>query len=308
MKVCIIGAGTVGLYTGWKLAQKNHKVEIFEKKKEIKNEACSGMFSEKIFKFIPESRSLIEREINYALLHFPKKTIKIKYSQNFYLINHSKLDKLLAKECLKNKVKITLGKEITKLPQNYDRIIGCDGYNSFTRNFLKLPSPKFRLGILGFSNTPWNENYVETWPCKNGFIWKIPRGKNTEYGIMAGITEAKKLLENFLKERKIKISNIQAKIIPQGFIVPKNEKITLLGDATGLTKPWSGGGVIWGLTSADILLKTFPDFILFQKKMENFFLPRLLFSKTATKLAYFFGFNFPWIIPSCVKIESDFLV
>ena len=39
--------------------------------------------------------------------------------------------------------------------------------------------------------------------------------------------------------------------------------------------------------------------------MKRFFLPKILITKTATKLAFFFGFNFPYIIPKNIKIESD---
>jgi len=97
-------------------------------------------------------------------------------------------------------------------------------------------------------------------------------------------------------------------LIPQGLMIPESEKITLCGDAAGLTKPWSGGGVIWGLTSAEILLKNFPDFLKYQKEMKKTFLPKIIFSKIATKIVYLLGFNFPWILPKNVKIESDFLI
>ncbi len=64
MKIAIIGAGTCGLYLGWKLAEKKHKVTIFEKKKEIGQEVCSGLFSQRILKFLPQSRKLIQNRIN----------------------------------------------------------------------------------------------------------------------------------------------------------------------------------------------------------------------------------------------------
>lgn len=97
-------------------------------------------------------------------------------------------------------------------------------------------------------------------------------------------------------------------LVPQGFLIPSNPKITLCGDAVGLTKPWSGGGVVWGLIAAEILLKNFPDFLKYKKEMKKFFLPKILFSKIATRLVYFLGFNFSWILPKNVKIESDFLI
>ena len=76
----------------------------------------------------------------------------------------------------------------------------------------------------------------------------------------------------------------------------------------GLTKPWSGGGVIWSLFAANILLKNFPDFIKYQKEVKKFFLPKIILSKIAKKLVYFFGFKIPWLLPKNFKIEGDFLI
>ena len=56
MKVAIIGAGINGLYLGWKLSEKNHQVTVFERKKQIgESVVCSGLFSQRILDFIPQS-------------------------------------------------------------------------------------------------------------------------------------------------------------------------------------------------------------------------------------------------------------
>ena len=60
LKVAIIGAGIIGLYLGWKLSEKGHQVTIFEKRGKIGKEACSGLFSERLLQFIPESQKLVQ--------------------------------------------------------------------------------------------------------------------------------------------------------------------------------------------------------------------------------------------------------
>ena len=278
-KVAIIGAGIIGLYLGWKLSEKGEQVTIFEKKGIIGKEACSGLFSERILEFIPESRRLIQNEINSCLIHFPRKSINVKFSKTFFVMSHANLDMLTADlaqnagaQIIKN---CPIHSHIAVFGE-FDRVIGCDGANSVVRKSLGLKEPSYRLGILGFIAERNIADYVEIWPVKKGFIWKIPRGEKIEYGRIAGVAGARKLFEEFLREKNIKVDNMKSTMIPQGLIIPKNSAVTLCGDAVGLTKPWSGGGVIWGLIAAEMLLNNFPDFLKYRQAMKKFFLLKLI--------------------------------
>jgi len=329
MKIAIVGAGICGLYLAWKFSEKGHEVIIFEKKEKIGKEVCSGLFSERILEFIPESEKLIQNKIDFCLIHFPEKTIKLNFSGKFFVINHYDLDRLVAILTERAGAKILLKYNVTRkdlvtFQNEFDKVIGCDGANSVVRKNLRLNNPKFYLGIQGFLLENDFSNFVETWPTKDGFIWKIPRRKEMEYGIIEKPERARKIFEKFLKDynppttlplvegerapKNLNLERTNSAPIPQGLILPKNQRITLCGDSAGLTKPWSGGGVIWGLISANILLKNFPDFLKYQKEVKKFFLPKIIFSKMAKRLVYFFGFNFPWVFPKEFEIEGDFLV
>lgn len=64
-------------------------------------------------------------------------------------------------------------------------------------------------------------------------------------------------------------------------------------DAVGLAKPWSGGGLIWGLKAARIMLETFPDFEAYHKKTSRFFAFRIAKGRLADFMVHFLGRNFP---------------
>jgi flavin-dependent dehydrogenase len=316
MRVAIIGAGIAGLYLAWKLAERREDVTVFEKRNKIGKEACSGLFSDRILEFIPQSKNLIHNEINHTLIHFPKKTLKIKFSRPFFIMNHSELDNVVADLAEKAGAKIVLNTESRLMrDEGFDKIIGCDGALSGTRKGLGLKDPEFYLGIQGLALPAPSkiegshiEDVVETWPTVQGFIWKIPRGDSTEWGIMENPQDARLLLDRFLEKNNLNLEGIKSALIPQGLVISKNPLIALCGDAAGLTKPWSGGGVIWGLTAADLLLKNFPDFIRYKKELKSLFSVKIKIYKLAKKLVYFFGFNMPWILPRNYQIESDFLV
>lgn len=299
MRVAIIGAGIAGLYLAWKLSEKGHQVVVFEKRDKIGKEACSGLFSERLLDFVPQSQTLVQNRIEFVLIHFPKKTVRVKFSKPFLLMNHAALDRLVAELAQNAGAEIRLSQNSTRTVLErlgFDRIIGCDGANSIIRKSLGLEEPSYRLGVQWFKSEENFSNYVEVWPTKNGFSWKIPRGKETEYGIIEKPSEIK----IDFQDKKIKSA-----LIPQGLIIPQHKTITLCGDAAGLTKPWSGGGVVWGLTAADLLLDSFPNFTQYHQQVKKYFCFKIAVLKILTKIVYFLGFKAYWLLPNNVTIEGD---
>ncbi len=321
MRVGIIGCGINGAYLGWKLARK-HEVTIFEKKSYIGKEVCSGLFSDRLWNFIPKNENLILNFINEIIIHFPKKDIVLKCSPKFNLMSHKLLDQYVSSLAEKDDVKVLLNSNVKKVfqvdnnkPQisvdkkvlEFDYLIGSDGFNSVVRKSLNIKDPKFYLGIYTYIDKKSDSNTAEVWPTRDGFAWLIPRGVNSEYGVVEKIDKAMFEFKNFCKSKRVPIKNIHSYVIPSGIVRVSKGRIALTGDAAGINKPFSFGGVIWGLTADSILLKTFPNFQKYENNLLRFFEPKIYFSKLTEKLARFIGFNIPTLLPSEIDFDSDWV-
>jgi len=307
MKVAIIGGGICGLYLASKLGEKED-VFLFERKQKIGNKACSSLVSERIFHFIPEAKKIVKHKINGVRLQFPSREIFINFKKDFFVFEREDLEDLLLLIAQK-KSKIFFSKEIKEIPEGFEKIIFADGAFSFSQKFLLRGFKKVYLGIQGFEEKEDFSQTTEVFPTKNGFIWKIPRGQDREWGIVEKKEDAFKIFNHFLEEKEIKIREKRSSFISQGFLFPKRkeERYAIVGEARGLVKPWSFGGIIWGLNSCEILIKNFPDFLSYEKQIRKIFAFQILFSHFLKKIVYFAGFNFPFLFfLKNYEIDGDF--
>ena len=152
-------------------------------------------------------------------------------------------------------------------------------------------------------------NYVNTYATKNGFFWKIPRGNDIEYGIIERPDMAKEEFDRFCKKIKVSEKKVFSALIPEGPIISNTDNIVLCGDAAGLTKPWSGGGVIWGMSAADILTdicakqnhRAYIISQLYNRKIKRFFGRKIILSRMAAK----FAGRLIFILPKEIDFDSD---
>ncbi len=307
MRTAVIGAGAVGSYIAWKLSDVA-KVTLFSWKKQEK--ACSGLFSSRIFEFIPLPLSLIENRISTIEIHFPKKKTELLLAKEIFVVNRKGFDEFLF-NLAKERVKI-IERKVEKVNENaevffsgrrkkFDLLIACDGALSAVRKSLSLPDPEFYFGLQLFINKKDFSNKAITWATEHGFFWKIPRGKRVEYGIMEKPECAKQKFYTFCKRLKIRASNLRGALIPIGPVISPYEKIFLCGDAAGICKPWSGGGIVWSFEAAEILLKYFPDLEKASRVVKKVFERRIKFYRVLGKSVRVFHFA----LPRKIKVDPD---
>ncbi len=277
MRVKIIGAGVIGLYLAWKLAAKGHSVDVYEKNK-VGHKTCSGLVSNRILKFIPSCSNLPKREVIGVLVD---DKVKLKFRRKHYVFDRGSLDNMLCTLARSNGATVHESSLVEKIPDDCV-VIGCDGSGSLVRKSIGLDKLNYRSAARGVAGYTTDRNYAKVWRTANGFTWELPRTDGVEYGIIGDGVPA---LLDFARNRKVHLDEVQASAIPRQMSVGYKDKVTVCGDAAGTNKPWSGGGIIWGLTASDILLEHIPNFKLYVRNTQRRFRAEIVFSRAGMKIS-----------------------
>jgi len=191
-----------------------------------------------------------------------------KEKECFYVLDRDLLDKRMAENAESCGCEIRYGERVTGFSSGKDRITvktgkgsyesrmvaGCDGARSAAASHMGSRPLEMVNGLIEIIDVPDHSGRVEMWfdPERNndGFFWRIPRGENTEYGVMGKKADFR-MLEGFFETNRKRVSKRWASPIPLGTAKTYGERMILVGDAACQTKPWSGGGLTYGILAAD---------------------------------------------------------
>jgi len=242
--------------------------------------ACSGHVSTDIWQFTGTGarEELFQNEIYGARFHVggPRSDAYPFYKQEVAsnVIDRVGLDRHLAELAREAGADVREGHTVTEVTEHHDRVAivangpdgvvefeakmvaGCDGPRSRVRDELGLPQPdEFLHGALAFSDENDHQNFVDVHLTPPTFFaWRIPRGEaGVEYGLAAppGV-HVTKHFEDLIDGYEVDVTHRCSGAIPIG---PPDRVISrrafLIGDAAAQTKPFTGGGILYGMTSAD---------------------------------------------------------
>jgi len=278
----VVGAGPAGSRFSRRATERGYDVLTLERGAVGKPLACSGHVSTDIWEFTPEGarEELLQNEVYGARFHVggPGSDDYQFYKREVVsnVIDRVGLDERLAEAAREAGADLRENHSVSAVEEYDDRVevtastpegtetfeakmvAGCDGPVSRVRSDLGLPEPGEKLqGVLAFSEEDDPGDYVDVHlTAPRFFAWRIPRGDSgVEYGLAAppgSDPSAKDLFAEFTDEYEVETSHFCAGMIPVG----PAESVTsrrgfLIGDAAAQTKPFTGGGILYGMTSAD---------------------------------------------------------
>ena len=281
----VVGCGPAGSRFARRASEAGHDVLAFEQGAVGEPLACSGHVSTDLWAFVPEDAhdELFQNEITGARFHHggPES-----HAHPFYrdeaisnVIDRVGLDRTLADAAREAGADLREEHTVLSVEEHDDHVTvevrgpdgvatheakmvaGADGPTSRVRRDLDLPEPDELLhGVLGFSSEVDHGDFVDVHlTVPTFFAWRIPRGEaGVEYGLAVPPDgDVSERFEAFTEAYDVDIDHRCSGLIPIG---PPDSvtsrRAFLLGDAAAQTKPFTGGGIRYGMIAADHAART----------------------------------------------------
>ncbi|MDZ7701207.1 MAG: geranylgeranyl reductase family protein [Halobacteriales archaeon] len=281
----VAGAGPAGSRFARRAAEAGRDVVVFEQGSIGEPLACSGHVSLDLWEYAPEGArdTLLQNEIRGARFHLdgPGSPAYPFYKADpvSNAIDRVGLDRLLAGAATDAGADVRDEHTVTGLEEHGDRVVvsvrgpdgaervegrmvvGADGPRSRVRSALGVDEPDELLhGVLGFDPEPDDADFVDVHlNVPRFFAWRIPRGDaGVEYGLAAPPgADVPERFDELVAGYGATIDRRCSGAIPIG----PPARVTghrglLVGDAAAQTKPFTGGGILYGMRAADVAAET----------------------------------------------------
>jgi geranylgeranyl reductase family protein len=288
--VIIIGAGPAGSYLAYKLKKQGISVLILEKQKFPRYKSCAGGLSKKAYDIIfsenKDIKNIVEIAVKKALYVRDDKLTSVEPNKELvYMTYRSDLDNFLMKMAVDDKTvfykdNIKIQKinhktnTLTYLENNkkelveYDILVGAWGANIKLNKLVDLvPFKRFSVsssweGPSGQRFNEYKKEYFLTQIMKKypGYVAYIfPKSKMITAGLFTSKNPNPTILKN-IWEDFVKFWELDDKIKPSYAWIPVRDfnkpiarkNILLVGDAAGLTDPFTGEGIYYAFINGEI--------------------------------------------------------
>ena len=283
----IVGGGPAGLYAGWKLARAGFRVALFEEHPTSGQPVhCTGVLAADAFEEFGLPDDSVLNQLRTVQFHAPSGNT-IEYATptvEAVVIDRAQFDRRLAERAALAGAELLYGERVTNVAVDgggvrvttpstsvHARVcvLACGASYAVQRK-LRLGMPRLLLhsaqAELPASRLGDVEVHFGERVAPRGFAWAVPVQRERPYvriGVMCA-QHAGRHFDRMLDDigarwgvERTAACQPRQKILPLGPIERTfGDRVVVLGDAAGIVKPTTGGGIYYSLLSASLACDT----------------------------------------------------
>ena len=274
----VVGAGPSGSYSAFMLGKMGYNVLQLEEDRSVgKPVECTGVVSKRVTSMI-KTDNVVNR-LHGAHIYFPSgKEIHVKKNEETIIIERDRFDQDVSAAAIGAGVQLSVNssfisaepgdghilvkyrKEGNIVEEKAIALVGADGAGSMVRRTLYSDqeiSRKVSAYQVEAAKKMEDQDSVDVYlgsPYSKGFFgWAVPAGDLSRIG-SAGFGMSREsflnIYKRFLDPSKVSITGGLIPIAP--LQKTYSERSLLVGDAAGLAKPLTGGGIYTGMLSGKL--------------------------------------------------------
>ncbi len=272
----VVGAGPSGSYLSYMLSKAGYDVMNLEEHSEVgKPVECTGLVSERVFKYVRSTSRI--NSVTGANVFFPNgKSVHVEKPERTIVIERDRFDEDVSAMAISAGTDLKINSRVVSVRTDDERasiryredgvlkddearvIVGADGINSIVRKELygvksrRIVSTYQVDSAMKMDDQDSVEVYLGSESTRGFFGWAAPAGEYTRIGVgthgISPFTYFGRISKRFPRN---KILTITGGAIPIAYLKRTYGKRSLLvGDAGGIVKPLTGGGIYTGVVSA----------------------------------------------------------
>lgn len=289
LDVVVVGAGPAGLSAALLLAEEGFDVAVLEEHASLGAPAhCTGVVSDEVsdlFK-VPES-VVVGRPTSCVIVAPSGCSVRLGGGdERIAVIDRAQFDVELGSAALRAGAEIRTGFRVDRVRVEPGRVLaesaGGAGvaarvailasgvsYGLSRQLGLGLPSmflPSAQLEVDACSAPPTVELHLGQGAAPEGFAWLVPVVRDGRPRLRAGVMargDAERHLDRFLARASVaeriagRPGTVIRRLLPLGPVARTYaDRVLAVGDAAGLTKPTTGGGIFYSLLSGTLAAET----------------------------------------------------
>lgn len=291
MNISVVGGGPSGMMAAHGLAESGYSVDVFEENPQIGIPChCTGLVTKVLWDLIPRQHNLILNELKGVCVHAPNGS-EVTIPLQEFVLDRAGLDKFLADRAVKAGVTLHPehrflhfdGKDTVfkfkneSVKKQSSIVIGADGARSAVGKAAGLLNRrKYYFGIQVTGTGKFDPEIFHVWfgkVCPDFFGWVVPESSTVARVGIASQHQPQKFFEPFMQKHIKTVLSYQGGPIPSfcdmSHVGGSDPRVYLVGDAGGLVKNTTGGGIITGMLSG----KLCADAITNEKNYETLLKP-----------------------------------